>query len=77
VEGSVSGPPDVVYGAASAAVEHVVITLKDGGTIRVRAIPVGDQKFFAFAPGHGQRTAHWQAYDAGGHETSSGPIVLP
>lgn len=77
VAGSTSGPPEVVYGSAAADVEHVVITLRGGGTIRAQAVPAGSQKFFAFELSHGQHTVRWQAYDAAGHETSSGPIIMP
>ncbi len=56
----------------SADVEHTLITLAGGGTIRVRAILVGDQKFFAFAHGQGQHAVRWQAYDASRREVGSG-----
>jgi len=72
VLGSTSGPPELVYGFASADVEHVVITLAGGGTIRVRAILVGEQKFFAFAQGRAQHAAGWITYDAARHEVGSG-----
>ncbi|MDX6334410.1 MAG: hypothetical protein QOG05_1750 [Streptosporangiaceae bacterium] len=72
VLGSASGSPGLVYGSASADVEHMVITLAGGGTIRVRAILVGDQKFFAFAHGQGQHSVRWQAYDASRREVGSG-----
>jgi hypothetical protein len=70
--GSASGSPGLVYGSASADVEHVVIVLAGGGTIRVRAVLVGDQKFFAFAHGPGQHAVRWQAYDASRREVGSG-----
>jgi hypothetical protein len=60
VLGSASGSPGLVYGSASARVEHVVITLAAAGPIRVRAILVGDQKFFAFAHAQGQHAVRWQ-----------------
>lgn len=41
VLGSDSGPPLVVYGSASADVEHVVLTLPGGRTIRVPVIRAG------------------------------------
>ena len=67
--------PQVTYGTAAADVEHVVITLRGGGTIRVRAIAAGEQKFFAFALAPGQHAARWLAYDAARHGTGSGRIT--
>ena len=63
VLGWTGGPPRVVYGTASAAVDHVVISLAEGRRIRVRAVAAGEQKFFGFALGQGQRASRWQAYD--------------
>jgi hypothetical protein len=74
VLGSANGPRTLVFGSAGAAVEHLVITLAGGRTIRVPATRVGDQKFFAFAHGRGQHAVRWQAYDAGRHLTGSGPL---
>jgi hypothetical protein len=75
VIGSAGGPPVVVYGSAAADVEHVVITLAGGGNIRVPAIQVGTQKFFAFAHASGQHPVRWQSYNAARHETGSGHIT--
>jgi hypothetical protein len=75
VIGSASGPLVVVYGSAAADVEHVVITLAGGGSIRVPAIQVGTQKFFAFAHGNGRHPVRWQSYNAARHETGSGHIT--
>jgi hypothetical protein len=75
VLGSASGPLVVVYGTASADVEHVIITLASGRTLRVPAVPVGDQKFFAYALPRGQYAVRWQSYDAVRHVTGSGHIT--
>ena len=72
--GSVSGPPEVVYGSASADVTRVVITLAGGGVIRVPAVGADHQKFFAFALGRGQHPVSWQAYDAAGLQAGSATI---
>jgi hypothetical protein len=72
--GSVSGPPEVVYGSASADVTRVVITLADGGVIRAPAVGADHQKFFAFALGRGQHPVSWQAYDVAGLQTGSATI---
>ena len=66
------GSPQVTYGTAAADVEHLVITLSGGGTIRVRAIAAGEQKFFAFALAPGQHAVRWLAYDAARHGVGSG-----
>jgi hypothetical protein len=75
VLGSASGPLVVVYGTAAADVEHVIITLASGQTLRVQAIRVGDQKFFAYALPRGQHSVRWQSYDADRHGTGSGRIT--
>lgn len=72
--GSVSGPPEVVFGSASADVERVMITLAGGGVIRAPAVRAGSQKFFAFAVGRGQHPVSWQAYDAAGLQAGSATI---
>lgn len=74
VIGSSGGTLVVVYGSAAADVKHLVITLAGGGSIRVPAIQVGTQKFFAFAHGNGQHPIRWQSYNAIRHETGSGHI---
>ena len=77
VLGWTAGPPRVVSATASAAVDHVVISLAGGGTIRVRAIAVGEQKFFGFALGRGQRASGWRAYDEARTEVASGSLAGP
>lgn len=72
VLGSASGPPQVSFGTAAADVEHLVITLSGGGTIRVRAIAAGEQKFFAFGVPQGQHAVRWLAYDAARRGVGSG-----
>ncbi|HUY50246.1 MAG TPA: hypothetical protein VMV92_31825 [Streptosporangiaceae bacterium] len=74
VMGWTTGPPRVVYGSAGASVVHVVVTLSDRTSIRVRAGRAGDQKFFAFALGKGQRAVRWRAYDSARHVVASGHI---
>jgi hypothetical protein len=73
--GWTSGAPRLAYGSASADVEHVVVTLAGGGTIRLPAVPVGDEKFFAFAVDRGQHAVRWQAYDGARHEVASGRLT--
>jgi hypothetical protein len=75
VLGSASGPLVVVYGTAAADVQHVIITLASGQTLRVQAIRVGDQKFFVYALLRGQHSVRWQSYNAARHGTGSGHIT--
>jgi len=75
VSGWTAGQPRVVYGPAAAAVAHEVVTLAGGGTIRVPAIRVGSQKFFAFALAPGQRAVRWHAYAAARQVVASGGQV--
>jgi hypothetical protein len=75
VLGSANGPLVVVYGTAAADVQHVVITLASGQTLRVRAVQVGQQKFFGYALRRGQRSVRWQSYNAARHETGSGRVT--
>jgi hypothetical protein len=69
---SSTGPPEVVYGTASASVDHVIITLPDGKTVQARAVVVVGQKFFAVAVGQVTNGFRWAAYDTSGHEVGSG-----
>lgn len=75
VLGSASGPLVVVYGTAAADVEHVIITLASGQTLRVQAIRVGEQKFFAYVLLRGQHSVRWRSYNAVRHETGSGHVT--
>jgi hypothetical protein len=75
--GSSSGSPGVEYGSAGADVQHVVITMTGGRTIRVRTLTAGQQKFFAFPLSQGQHAVHWQAYDGARHEVGSGRLNGP
>lgn len=67
-------PRTVVYGSASPAVTHVLVTLSSGMTIRVRVAAVANQKYFAFAVGKGARPLRWSAYDSARHRVASGPV---
>ncbi len=75
VLGWTGGPPRVVYGTASAAVDRVVVSLAGGGKIRVRAVAVGQQRFFGFALREGQQASRWQAYDQARSEVASGRLA--
>ena len=67
----------MVYGTAAADVEHVIITLASGQTLRVRATRVGEQRFFVYALLRGQHSVRWQSYNAARLGTGSGHITGP
>jgi hypothetical protein len=70
-----AGAPRVVYGSAAASVAHVLVTLASGRTIRVPAVQVGSQKFFAFALAPGQHAVGWHTYNAARQPVASGGPV--
>lgn len=69
---TVNGPPRMYLGKAASSVSYLTVTLADGSTLRVVAVRIGDQKFFAFALGAGQTARHWTARDAAGRPVASG-----
>jgi hypothetical protein len=69
--GMAAGLPAVAYFGASAATEHVVITLSDGSQTRVAAVAAGTRKYFAFAAGKGVHAVRWTAYDSNRHQIAS------
>lgn len=66
------GPPQLVYATASAPVDHVSVAMSNGKAIRVAAVAVGEQKYFAFLVGKGVRVLRWTAYDRAGQAAASG-----
>lgn len=55
---------------------YVLITLKDGSTMRVAATTVGPRKFWAFYLSRPSRTGdRWAAYDAAGKVVASGSLL--
>jgi hypothetical protein len=64
-----------VYGSAAERVSYVIITRKDGTTVRAAAIAVGPQKFWAVPLPWSQRVgARWTAYDDAGKAVGSGSV---
>jgi hypothetical protein len=64
-----------VVGTAADSVSSVVITLKDGSTVRADATAVGRGKFWGVPLSSSQQTgARWTAYDAAGRPISSGTM---
>ena len=54
---------------------YLVITLKDGSTVRAAATAVGSQKFWAVPLTWAQQAdAHWTAYDDAGKAVGSGSV---
>jgi hypothetical protein len=65
-----------VFGTAANSVSYLIITLKDGGTLRVDATEVGTEKFWGDGLSEKVQTgARWTACDAEGKMVSSGRIV--
>jgi hypothetical protein len=64
-----------VMGTAADSVSYLVITLKDGSTVRAAASAVGSQKFWGVPLTWAQQAdAHWAAYDDAGTVVASGSI---
>jgi hypothetical protein len=62
-------PPVMVWGSASPYVTRLEVTLTNGDTLRVPAVPVGDENLWAFGVAKGQRVKSLAAYDAAGTRT--------
>lgn len=64
-----------VLGTATDSVSFLVVTPKHGAPIRVPAVIVGHQKFWAVAlRRQAQSGARWTAYNAAGHPVTSGTL---
>ena len=73
--GWAGGSDSWVVGTAADSVSYLVITLKDGSTVRAEATAVGPQKFWGVPLSSSQQTdSHWTAYDAAGQAVASGSI---
>jgi hypothetical protein len=73
--GWAGGSDSWVVGTAADSVSYLVITLKDGSTVRAEATPVGSQKFWGVPLSSSQQTgARWTAYDDAGQPVGSGSI---
>jgi hypothetical protein len=73
--GFMGGGGSVWWGSAAASVSHVVVTLKDGSTLRVAVTAVGQQKFWAFSLAQqAEAGARWTAYNAVGKPVASGSL---
>jgi hypothetical protein len=73
--GWAGGSESWVVGTAADSVSYLVITLKDGSTVRAEATAVGRQKFWGVPLSHSEQVgARWTAYDDAGQTVASGPI---
>ena len=73
--GWAGGSESWVVGTAADSVSYLVITLKDGSTVRAEATAVGSQKFWGVPLSSSQQTgARWTAYDDAGQAVASGSI---
>jgi hypothetical protein len=69
----VGGSGSYAIGTAADSVSYLLITLKDGSTVRADATAVASQKFWGVTlSGSQQADARWTAYDAGGKAVGSG-----
>jgi len=68
----VGDSPAMNWGSAAAVVSYVRLALTNGGSLRVNAVAVGGQKYFAFVLGNGQHVRRWTAYDAAGRQVATG-----
>jgi hypothetical protein len=73
--GWTGGTDSWVVGTAADSVSYLVITLKDGSTVRAEATAVGSQKFWGVPLSSSQQAdSRWTAYDAAGQAVTSGPV---
>jgi len=73
--GWAGGSDTWVVGTAADSVSYLVITLKDGSTVRAEATAVGRQKFWGLPLSSSQQAgSHWTAYDDAGQTVASGSI---
>jgi hypothetical protein len=73
--GALGSSPRYFLGAAAPSVSRVIVTLKGGGSLRVPAVAVGNEKLWAFALAKGQAVSHWTAYNGAGARVASGSGV--
>jgi hypothetical protein len=67
--------PSWVMGTAADSASYVIITLKNGRTVRVGVTAVGPEKFWGVGlSGKLQTGARWTAYDAEGKRVASGSL---
>ena len=73
--GWAGGSDSWVVGTAADSVSYLVITLKDGSTVRAEATAVGRQKFWGVPLSSSQQAdSRWTAYDAAGQAVASGSV---
>jgi len=64
-----------LVGTAADSVSYLVITLKDGSTVRADATAVGGHKFWGLPLGMSQQAgSRWTAYTAAGHPVTAGTL---
>ncbi len=61
-----------LLGTAQPTVSYLELRIVDGTTVRVPAVPVDGQRFFAIALVHGQTPVSWAAYNQTGQELYGG-----
>lgn len=74
VSGVSAGNPRILFGTASPAVRHVVITLAGHPAVRVATVAAGNYRYFAAAVSGSAKPRRWTAYDAARHAVASGSV---
>jgi len=73
--GWAAGSDSWVMGTAADSVSYLVITLKDGSTVRAEATAVGRQRFWGVPLSSSQQAdSRWTAYDDAGRTVASGSV---
>jgi hypothetical protein len=74
--GATVGSESWVAGTAADSVSYLIVTLKDGSTVRVGVTAVGAQRFWGVGLGAKAQTgARWTAYNAEGKQVASGSAI--
>jgi hypothetical protein len=67
-------PPLMVWGSAAPYITRLEVSLTNGDIIRVPAVPVGDEKLWAFGVAKGQRVKSLAGYNAAGTRVWTGTM---
>jgi hypothetical protein len=72
--GSVTDSAQYVFGAVTASVAEVKVTLTDGTSSLLPVKAAGGERLWAFALGKGQHLKNWTGYDAAGRQVATGTL---
>jgi hypothetical protein len=71
------GGPTVMFNELNARVDHLVVALSDGRSIRVEPVSVGGRHFGALVVGKGIQVRSITSYDSSGHQLAQETTGLP